>query len=154
MVRLGDYWFRLRRPAPVLLSSYERTQPEQEGDRSTHLGMERTKGRRGADERKVSRADDYAAVFVTSRPLQPRRWTLLCGMSSISIRRTVSFDDDVTVYTPTDWPSDVYRNARIGPWLRMSQNRLRFRHRIHQTEALIGHVFTDSHRDYIKSRFM
>ena len=69
------------------------------------------------------------------------------GMSSLSVRRTVTFDKRITVITLTDWPTDVYRAARKGQWMQLAVDRHRFKRRIQQTELALINIFTDSHRD-------
>ena len=69
------------------------------------------------------------------------------GMSTLSIRRTVLYDDNVAIFTPTDWPADVYREARKGFWARAAMDRLQFERRIKITERSLGNIFTVEHRE-------
>lgn len=76
-------------------------------------------------------------------------------MQSLSIRRKVLFDtDNIIVFTPTDWPADVYREARKGQWMQMARDRFRFMRRIKETELILGNIFSNEHRDRIICRFM
>jgi hypothetical protein len=76
------------------------------------------------------------------------------GMLSLSIGRTVTFSDTVTMYTPTDWSPSVYRDARKGPWMLQAVDRRRFHRRIKQTEKALGDIFSEAHRDEVKRRLL
>ena len=68
-------------------------------------------------------------------------------MSSLSIRRTVTFDKHITVYRLDYWAPEMYSAARKGPWLQLAVDRHRFKRRIQLTEVALGNIFTDIHRD-------
>jgi Phosphatase-1 catalytic subunit binding region len=136
----------------ILLSSDSRTPTEQAGNRSTPQRMEHVEGGRSADAHEVSSAEHNADMFVASRPLQSGGSALVPRMLSLSIGRTVSFDSNVTVYTPIDWSPRTYRNARRGPWMQLAIYRCRFRRRIKQTENDLGDIFSDDNRDRVKRR--
>ena len=68
-------------------------------------------------------------------------------MSSLSIRRTVTFDKHITVFQLGDWSPEIYRAARKGPWMQLAVDGHRFKRRIRQTELALGNIFTDSHRN-------
>ena len=152
VVRVGDDGVLVCGRSAVLLPSDSRTSTEQEGDRATTIRMEHAEGRRSTDVRKVSDSDHNSDVFVTGRPLQSRRSASVSGMLSLSISRTVSFDNRVIVYTPIDWSPNTYCEARKGPWMQLVVDRRRFRRRIKQTECALGDTFTEDHRDKVKRR--
>jgi hypothetical protein len=66
----------------------------------------------------------------------------LLGMSTLSIQRTVLFNDRVAVFTPTDRSADVYRDTRRGIWMHMALDRIRFQNRIKRTELLLRNIFS------------
>jgi hypothetical protein len=74
--------------------------------------MEHAEGGHSTDERKVPDTDNDGDVFNASGSLQPGRGAIVSGMLSLSVGRTVTFNDSVAVYTPTDWSPSVYREAR------------------------------------------
>jgi hypothetical protein len=154
VVRIRNDGIRLRGHSSVLLSSYPGTPTIQEGNRSTTTGMEHAEGDRTTDEREIPNSDDDADVFLASGSLQPRRSAIVSGMLSLSIRRTVTFSDTVTKYTPIDWSPGVYRDARKGPWMQHAVDRHRFKRRIKQTEKALGDIFTVTHRDKVKKRLL
>jgi hypothetical protein len=65
---------------------------------------------------------------------------LTCRMRSISVERTVKFDERLIVYKLNDWPADVYREARRGQWMQYAADRCRFKRRIRQTELKLGNI--------------
>ena len=69
------------------------------------------------------------------------------GMSSLSVRRTVTFDKRITVFRFNDWSPEVYRAARKGQWMQLAVDGHRFKRRIQQTELALGNIFTNVHRD-------
>jgi hypothetical protein len=144
---VGDDGVRMRGHSSILLSSDLRTPTEQEGNRSTPRRMEHVERDRTTDVHEVSSAEHNADMFVASRPLQSGGSALVPRMFSLSIGRTVSFDSNVTIYTPTDWSPRTYRNARKGPWMQFAIDRCRFRRRIKQTEIDLGDIFSDDNRD-------
>lgn len=152
MVRVGDERVRMRRHSPILLPSDSRTATDQEGYRTPNHRMGQTERRRATTRHKVSDADDNSDVLISSRPLQPGRRTILSRMLSLSVGRTVSFDNRVSVYTPIDWSPNTYRHARAGPWMQLAADRCRFKRRINLTEVALGDIFSDSHRDKVKRR--
>ena len=152
MVRVGDDGVRVCGHSSVLLPPNSGSPTEQEGNRATTRRMEHVEGGRSADVRKVSRSDNDSDLFVSSRPLQPGGSAIVPGMLSLSIKRIVSFDNRVIVYTPIDWSYNAYREARKGPWMQLAIDRHRFRRRIKETEHALGAIFTDDHRDKVKRR--
>jgi hypothetical protein len=114
--------------------------------------MEHAERGHSTDERKVPDTDNDGDVFNASGSLQPGRGAIVSGMLSLSVGRTVTFSDSVTVYTPTDWLPSVYREARKAPWMQQAVDRRRFRRRIKQIELALGNIFNDKHRDKVKRR--
>ena len=74
------------------------------------------------------------------------------GMSSLSLRRNVLFDNNVIVFMPTDWPADVYRNAWKGCWMRAALYQKRFERRIEISERILGTILSVEHRERICCR--
>ena len=70
----------------------------------------------------------------------------------IGEKRNVLFSDIVTVFKPTDWSPDEYREARKGYWMQIAADRYRFRRRISRTETELENIFTDAHRSKVFSR--
>ena len=68
-------------------------------------------------------------------------------MSSLSVRRTVTFDNRLTVFRFNDWSPEIYRAARKGQWIQLAVDGQRFKRRIQQTELALGNIFTDNHRN-------
>ena len=68
-------------------------------------------------------------------------------MSSLSVRRAVTFDEHITVFRFSDWSPEMYRAARKGPWMQLAIDGQRFKRRIQQTELALGNIFTDNHRN-------
>jgi hypothetical protein len=116
--------------------------------------MEHAEGGRTTDEREIPNSDDDGDVFLASGSLQPRRSAIVSGMLSLSIGRTVTFSDTVTMYTPIDWSPSVYYNARNGPWMQHAVDRHRFKRRIKQTGKALSDIFSDWHRDKVKRRLL
>ena len=152
VVRVGDNRVRMCGHSTILLPSDPRTPPKQEGNRTASRRMEHTQGDHSADSHEISSAEHDTNMFVASRPLQSRGSSLVSRMFSVSIRRTVSFDNNVIVYTPKDWSPETYRNARKGPWMQLAIDRCRFRRRIKQTEIALGDIFSADNRDKVKRR--
>jgi hypothetical protein len=67
--------------------------------------MEHVEGGHSTDERKVPDTDNDGDVFIASGSLQPGRGAIVSGILSLSVGRTVTYNDSVTVYTPTDCSS-------------------------------------------------
>jgi hypothetical protein len=113
--------------------------------------MEHGEGGHSADERKVPDTDnDGDVVFNASGLLQPGRGAIVSGMLSLSVGRTVTFNNSVAMYKPTDWSPSVYREARKGPWMQQAVDKCRFRQRIEQIELALGTILSDKHRDKVK----
>jgi hypothetical protein len=70
-------------------------------------------------------------------------------MQSLSVARTVKFDERVIVHILNDWPADVYREARRGQLMKYAVDRCRFKRRVRQTEIKLGNIFSDEHRNRI-----
>lgn len=79
---------------------------------------------------------------------------VLRGSIKRSSERSVRFDNLVLVHTLNDWPPEIYRDARRGPWLTMAADRCRFNRRINETQLCLGDIFSDAHRDKIKRRWI
>ena len=152
VVRVGDNGVRMCGHSTILLPSNPWTPPKQEGNRSTPRRMEHTQRDCSADSHQISSAEHNTNMLLAIRPLQSGGSTLVSRMFSVSIRRTVSFDNNVAVYTPKDWSPETYRNARKGPWIQLAIDRCRFRRRIKQTEIALGDIFSDVNRDKVKRR--
>ena len=152
MVRVGDDGVRVCGHSPVLLPSNSGSTSQQERDRATTQRMEQAEGGRTADVHKVSDTDDDSDMFFASRPLQSGGSAIVSGMLSLSVKRTVSFDSRVIVYTPIDWSHNAYREARKGPWMQLAIDRCRFSRRIKESEYALGVTFTEDRRDKVKRR--
>ena len=94
----------------------------QEGDRTTTSGMDCVEGRYSTNQQETCAACYRSIVYLSVGPPESRRSTQLHRVSSLSIRRTVLFNCNITVFTPIDWPADAYRDARRGNWIRTGQN--------------------------------
>jgi hypothetical protein len=116
--------------------------------------MEQVQGSGATNSPKTPAAGYSGAVFVSTRPLQPGGRSRVQRMSPVSTGGRVLFDDIVKVNQPMDWPPDIYRDARKGPWMQAAVDRCRFRRRIKQTETELGDIFTDCHREKIKRRLL
>ena len=97
MVRFRNDGIPVRGHSPVLLSYNRGTSTDQEGHRSTTSRMEQAEGDRATDERKVPHPNNNRDMFIASGSLQPGRSTIVYGMLSLSIVRTVKFNERVTV---------------------------------------------------------
>jgi hypothetical protein len=64
-------------------------------------------------------------------------------MQSLSVARTVKFDERVIVHTLNDWPADECRKTRRGQCMQYATDRSRFKRRIRQTELKLGYIFSD-----------
>jgi hypothetical protein len=106
----------------------------EEGNRSSSSRMEHAEGGHSTDEHKVPDTDNDGDVFDASGSLPPGRGAIVPGMLSLSVGSTVKFSDSVTLYTPTDWSPNAYREARKGSWMQQAVDRSRFRRRIKQIE--------------------
>ena len=109
--------------------------------------MERIKGRDSTITPKISGAIYRSTVFDSTRPSESGGRSIVQRMSSLSVRRTISFDKHITVFRFNDWSPEVYRAARKGPWMQLAVDRHRFKRRIQQTELALGNIFTDNHRN-------
>ena len=86
-------------------------------------------------------------VFDSVQPSESRGRSIVQRMSSLSVRRSVTFDKRITVFRFSDWPPEIYRAARKGPWIQLAIDRQRFERRIQQTELALGNIFTNNHRN-------
>ena len=139
MVRVGDERVRMHRHSSILLTS----------DTSKQR-MDQTERRRATTPHKVFDTDVNPDVLISSRPLQPE--SIVSRMFSLSVGRTVSFDNRVSVYTPIDWSPNTYSRARRAPWMELAADRCRFQRRIDLTEVALGDIFSENHRDKVKRR--
>ena len=140
ILRVGNNRIQLRRPERILLPPDERCESHEAGHSSTNPRMDHFERCDAEAVCKVPTTNvDYSMYVRTESPE-------LLGMSALSIRRTVLFNDNVAVFTPTDWPADVYRDARKKCWRR---DRIRFRNRIKITEQLLGDIFSNEHRERV-----
>ena len=147
ILRVGDDRICVRRPEGVLLPPVEGCETHEAWYSSTTQRVDNFEGRDARTVCKVSDTDVNDSVHVRTGSSEPGGSASLFGMSSLSIRRTVLFDDIVTVFTPTDWPADVYRDARKGYWMQMAADRFRFKRRARETEVELGNVFSNEHRE-------
>ena len=148
VLHIGDDGVRVRRHSPILLQlRVEGTQTEQERYRSTTPGMDRAEGDYPTTTPETSSVVYHSTLQLSARSSELGGSSIVRGMSSLSVRRTVTFDKRITVITLTDWPTDVYRAARKGQWMQLAVDRHRFKRRIQQTELELGNIFTDDHRD-------
>ena len=147
MVRVCDDWVCMCQHSPVLLSHGEGAQPRQTGDRTTPLGMEQTKGGDTTTTPEIPSAIYSPTVFDSTRSSKSSGRSIVQRMSSVSIRRTTTFDKHITVFYFTDWSPEIYRAARQGPWMQLAVDRHRFKRRIQQTELVLGNIFTDVPRN-------
>jgi hypothetical protein len=116
--------------------------------------VDRVEGSHASNVSKVSHTDIDHPVHVRTGTSDPAGIASVYGVSSLSIGRNVLFDDNVAVFTPNDWPAEVYRDARKGYWMQVAVDRNRFERRIKQTEFQLGNIFTKEHRDRCFCRFL
>ena len=148
VLHIGDDGIRVCRHSPFLLQSrVEKSASEQERYRSTTPGMDRAEGDYSTTTPETSSVVYHPTLQLSARSSESGGSSIVRGMSSLSIRRTVTFDKRITVITLTDWPTDVYRAARKGQWMQLAVDRHRFKRRIQQTELTLGNIFTDNHRN-------
>ena len=147
ILRVGNDRICLHRPAGILLPPVEGCETYQAWHSSTPQRVDSTEGRDASTIYKVPNTDVNDAVHVRTGSPEPRGSASVFVMSSLSIGRIVLFNDNVTVFTPTDWPADVYRDARKGYWMQMAADRFRFKRRIRETEVELGNVFSNEHRE-------
>jgi hypothetical protein len=76
-------------------------------------------------------------------------WDIKIRMQSLTVARTVKFDERGFVHKLNDWPADVCREARRGQWMQYATDRCRLKRRIRQTEIKLGNIFSDEHRNRI-----
>ena len=147
VVRIGDNGICLRRHSTILLPLAKGTESEQKGDRITTSGMELVKGDHAGTTPQTPDTVYSPTLLISTRSPKSRGSSIVCGMSSISIRRTVTFDKCVTIFRFYDWAPEICRAARKGPWMQLAVDRHRFKRRIQMTEVVLGNIFTDNHRD-------
>ena len=124
VLHIGHNRTHLRRPQGILLPPDERRESNETWHSSASQRMDRVERCNAKTICKLSDSSiDHPMYIRTESPD-------LLGMSAFSIRRTVLFNCNITVFTPTDWPADVYRDARRGNWIR---DRIRFENRIKLT---------------------
>jgi len=63
----------------------------------------------------------------------------------------VTFCDDVTVHYQSKWTDRDYTAARRGPWMLYAVDRHHFQRRIRKFEDNFSYIFTDYHRDMIRT---
>ena len=121
MSHIGDDGVRVRRHSSILLQlRVEGTQPEQERYRSTTPGMDRAEGDYSTTTPETSGVVYHPTLQLSARSSESGGSSIVRGMSSLSVQRTVTFDKRITVITLTDWPTDVYRDARKGQWMQLA----------------------------------
>ena len=148
ILRIGYNRVYVHRLERVLLPPDQRSECHKAWNSSTTQRMDNPER---CDAEAVCQVPDSSIdhpVYVRTEPSD------VLGMPALSIRRTVLFDENIAVFTPNDWPADVYREARKGYWMRAAQDRLRFERRIKITELLLGNIFTDDHRDRVCCRLI
>jgi hypothetical protein len=91
----------------------------------------------------TSDVSDSSTLHVPVRSSEYGRGSIVYGMSSLSVRPTVTFSANVTVHKFIDRAPD----ARKGPWMQLAVDRHRFQRRIRQTELALGTIFTVEHRN-------
>ena len=139
ILRISHNRIYLRRLERILLPPDERREPHETWYSSTSQRMDRVERYNAEAVCKVPDTNIDHPMYV--RTESPESGDLL-GMSTLSIRRTVLFNENITVFTPTDWSADVYRDARRGIWMHMALDRIRFQNRIKRTELLLGNIFS------------
>ena len=149
---IGDEWIQLRRHPAVLLESGAGRQTDEEGDRVTTRRMGEAEGDRSDRARQVPDHRCDSDVFESTGPFQPGERIRLHRMLPVSTRRRVRFSDQNDICELNDWPADVYREARKGPWIHFAADRHRFRRRIEQTELMLCDVLNNSNRDKVRRR--
>jgi len=77
--------------------------------------------------------------------------SIVSRMQSTGLRPRVKFSEEIKIYELNDWPSDIYRQARKGPWMYLAVDRKRFERRIRQTESILSRILTDEHRATIRT---
>ena len=144
VLSIGDDRVRMRRHSRVLFQPFdERGETVQEGDRFTYSRMGCIEGRYSTTQQETCGARQRSIVHLPVGPPESRRGAQLFRVSSLPIRRSVSFSDCITMYQFIDWPPGVYTAARRGT---RTLYQRRFKIRIRLTEAAIGHVFNVDHR--------
>lgn len=147
VLHIGDDRVRVCRHSSILLPLGEGTQPEQERYRSTTPGMDCAEGDYSTTSPETSGAIYHPTLQLSTRSSESGGSSIVRGMSSLSVRRTVTFDKRITVFRFNDWSPEVYRAARKGQWMQLAVDGHRFKRRIQQTELALGNIFTDNHRN-------
>jgi hypothetical protein len=147
VLRVGNKRIYVRGSEGILLPPDQRSESDETGNCPTCHRVDHVEGRNASTVGQVPHTDIYDPVHVRTGSSKPGGSASVFGMSSLSIRRKVLFVPDVSVFTPTDWPADVYRDARKGYWIQAAVDRKRFERRIKQTELELGDIFTNEHRE-------
>ena len=84
---------------------------EQARDCTTTAGMEQAEG--------CDTTIYRPTVFDSVRPSVSRGRSIGQRMSSLSVRRAVTFDNHITVFRFSDWSPEIYRAARKGQWMQL-----------------------------------
>ena len=153
VLRVSHNRIFVRRPTRVLLPPGERLETHTPRIISNTRAVDDIKINYPTTVCQVPHIDLDNTVHVRTGSSESRRSPDVYGMSSLSIRRKVLFDNNVTVFTPTDWTFDEYRYARKGYWMQAAADRYRFERRIKQTELIFGNIFTNAHRSRVFRRY-
>ena len=146
ILRIGHNRIHLRGPERILLSPDQRSESYETWHSPTSQRMDSIERCNAETVCEISDSSIDHPMYLRTESPEPRG---LLGMSTLSIRRTVLFNDNITVFTPTDWSDDVYRDARRGNWMR---DRIRFKNRIKITELSLGNIFSIEHRERVSCR--
>ena len=90
-------------------------------------------------------------VFERNGTCEPGVGAFVSRVQSTQIRPRVRFSERVEIFELNDWPADIYRQARKGPWMYMAVDRKRFERRIRHSEPILSRILTVEHRDIIRA---
>ena len=125
MPRLRNFGFSMRRRSRVLYKPERRveTVKERPGSTSTRIHQAEAGDSRNRKEVSGHRNNDT----VQRKSSGSTRCFLVCGMQSLQLVPRVRFSGRTDICVLDDWPAEIYRNARKGPWMHYAVDRHRFR---------------------------
>jgi len=133
MVPIRNDGIRVHRYPTVLLSQGEKTESDKDRDRITDTRMDRVEGPDSTTTSEISGTVYSPILHLSTRSSKPGRSCIVHGMSSLSIRRTVSISNKITIHEFIDW----FPEERKGPWMRIAIDNERFRRHIKASELLL-----------------
>jgi len=134
---IGNNGICMRPYSPKLLQQNEGAEPDQDGNRTETIRVGGVEGAHSTTTSTIPSAFYNPTLHVSTQPSEPRRSAIMHGMSSLSIRRTVTFSGTITIRR-------CPQESRKGPWMQIAVDGHRFLRRIKQT---FGNTFTDIHRE-------